>query len=139
MHKTISRSGADHEKLMSKTYESPVCRGSYSLGSACGHCERCADERARVDAVMPGTNAPALTAVQPAALSDHRRAEVAFVAEQEPMGIYRFDDGSVLRAKLVLMHVERIEGAYNADGTPIYNLIWNQAVMVMAPDHLRKP
>lgn len=31
-------------------YKNPTCRGSYALGSACGKCERCADERAKMEA-----------------------------------------------------------------------------------------
>lgn len=130
----------ESEEGMSKTYESDVCRGSYALGTACGHCERCADERARVAMIMPGINAQATTAVTPTALSEHRRSEVAFAAEQEPMAIYRFDDGSVLKAKSVLLHAERIEGAYNPDGTPMYALTWNQVMVIVAPDEIkRKP
>lgn len=34
---------------MSK-YKGITCRGSYALGSACGHCERCADEKERMNA-----------------------------------------------------------------------------------------
>lgn len=30
---------------MSKEYKNPICRGSIMLGTACGHCERCEDER----------------------------------------------------------------------------------------------
>ena len=31
-----------------KKYKDVTCRGSYVLGSACGHCERCADERLKL-------------------------------------------------------------------------------------------
>ena len=30
------------------TYERPTCRGSFIFGSACGHCERCNDEWAKM-------------------------------------------------------------------------------------------
>lgn len=35
---------------MSKPYTNPVCRGSYALGTACGSCERCVEQRQGVQA-----------------------------------------------------------------------------------------
>jgi hypothetical protein len=29
-------------------YHKPTCRGCYALGTACGSCERCIDERSRM-------------------------------------------------------------------------------------------
>lgn len=94
--------------------------------------------RAKLAEVQPGTPAAHTIPVDAAALSEHRRSEVAFAADQEPMSIYRFDDGSVLKAKLVLMHVDRIEGAYNPDGTPMYNVTWQQVMNVIAAPEMRR-
>lgn len=33
-------------KKMTK-YKNPTCRGCYQFGTACGHCEKCVEERAR--------------------------------------------------------------------------------------------
>lgn len=87
---------------------------------------------------MPGTNAPAATAMTLAAVESYPDVEVNFVADQEPMGIYRFDDGSVLRAKNVLMSVVRKEGAYNPDGSPVYLCVWHQSMHVTPGPGVRR-
>ena len=33
-------------------YQKAICRGSIMLGTACGRCERCDEERARIEAAM---------------------------------------------------------------------------------------
>jgi len=47
-------------------------------------------------------------------------------------------DGSTLRIKTVLLGVLRIEGHYDADGNPMYQVKANQIMTVDAPDQLKK-
>lgn len=42
-----------------ETFTGPTCRGSYALGTACGHCEKCAWERSLAsDPTMPESPTP---------------------------------------------------------------------------------
>lgn len=44
---------------MPRPYKSATCRGSYALGTACGRCERCADEMAATsNGVLHGHKGP---------------------------------------------------------------------------------
>lgn len=36
-----------------RKYSQPVCRGSYALGTACGRCERCMEDRERLLTMPP--------------------------------------------------------------------------------------
>lgn len=36
-----------------ETFTKPTCRGSYVLGTACGHCEKCEWERAHLNDPRP--------------------------------------------------------------------------------------
>jgi len=41
---------------MGMAYKGATCRGSYALGTACGNCERCDEERIKMDAVKDRAN-----------------------------------------------------------------------------------
>ena len=54
--------------LISKSlpYEKPVCRGSLGLGTGCGRCERCSEERRRIQAAQSAEKADTFEAPSPA-------------------------------------------------------------------------
>lgn len=51
---------------------------------------------------------------------------------------YLLDDGSVVRVKLVLTEIIRIDDAHDDQGNPVYALNSTNVVSVSAPDELRK-
>lgn len=50
----------------------------------------------------------------------------------------RLADGTQIRIKMVVVSVVRIDGQYDNDGNPMYQLKANQVMSVSAPDRLRK-
>lgn len=64
--------------------------------------------------------------------------EVGFRSSGENWNEYLLDDGTVLRLKLVVTEVLRVDGRYDREGNPIY-LVRSQNVMgVSAPEELRR-
>lgn len=60
-----------------------------------------------------------------------------FVTDQEPWNVYRLEDGTVIRAKIVMTRVTIREGAVTDDGFPIYDLRW-QHIVDVTPSELSK-
>ena len=58
---------------------------------------------------------------------------------REEWNQYLLADGSVVKLKIVVTEVWRIEGEYDADGNPIYQVRSGHVMVVNAPDTLRKP
>jgi hypothetical protein len=136
-------------------YRGVVCKGSYALGTACGRCERCEEERARlrgtgmaaglspaersrvlgdtsdIKATQPGESASVTVPVDPGAVDGQPRREIGFAADHEPMGEWILEDKSVLRSKMILMRAERVEGVFLADGTPFYDFKFQQTMYVI--------
>ena len=51
---------------------------------------------------------------------------------------YLVEDGTILKVKLVLTNVYRIEGQYDAEGNPLYVLQSTNVTSVSAPQELRR-
>jgi hypothetical protein len=64
--------------------------------------------------------------------------EHLFRAAGEFWNDYLVDDGSVLRLKIVMTEVNRLEGEYDDDGQPVYAIKSVNAMRVSAPKHLRR-
>lgn len=51
---------------------------------------------------------------------------------------YLLEDGTILKVKLVLTNVYRVEGQYDAEGNPVYILQSTNVVSANAPRDLRR-
>ena len=70
-----------------------------------------------------------------------REAEAEKIPVQsmrEEWNQYFLDDGTVLRARLIVSDILRVVGEYNADGDPIYIIKSTNFVNSDCPDSLRK-
>ena len=66
--------------------------------------------------------------------------EVEFQTRKEDWNEYQLMDGSVIKMKLVVSEILRIEGVYDAEGNPAYYIKSATIPVVNAPDTLkRKP
>jgi hypothetical protein len=64
--------------------------------------------------------------------------ELSFRSSGENWNEYLVDDGTVVRIKLVVTEVARIEGEYDADGNPAYAIRSANVTAISAPDELRR-
>lgn len=64
--------------------------------------------------------------------------EVAVEEAAERWTDLKLADGTEIRIKTVVLGVLRLEGQYDPDGNPMYQVKANQIMTVSAPDHLRK-
>jgi hypothetical protein len=64
--------------------------------------------------------------------------EVGFRAAGENWNEYLADDGSVIRVKLVVTEILRVDDQYDQDGNPAYLVRSTNVTSVSAPDDLRK-
>jgi hypothetical protein len=63
---------------------------------------------------------------------------VDIVSTKEGWSEFTFDDGSVIRAKAVILDVKKAVGQFSDDGNPIYVMQFALVNRVNAPDNLRK-
>ena len=64
--------------------------------------------------------------------------EVAVEEATERWTDVKLADGATLRFKAIVLGVLRLEGQFDPEGNPMYQLKANQVMTVSAPDHLRK-
>ena len=55
------------QERATKQYKGTICRGSIQLGTACGYCERCMDELAKMNSGNPNGQIGGLGAISPQA------------------------------------------------------------------------
>jgi hypothetical protein len=81
--------------------------------------------------IKPGENAGMAVPMQVQSVNDLPKETIKFKIRSEDVNTYEIADGTEIRARLVLMRVDRVLGAYNPDGGPVYLCAWNQVCDVV--------
>jgi hypothetical protein len=68
----------------------------------------------------------------------HDATMLTFRTTSEDFNEYLLDDGTVIKLKVVVTEVARIEGLYDPSGNPAYVVSSTNVVSVDAADELRK-
>jgi hypothetical protein len=63
---------------------------------------------------------------------------VPFRGDVEHWNEYLLDDGTVVRMKLVVTEVARLDGEYDDEGNPVYVINSSNVTHVSAPEDLKK-
>lgn len=64
--------------------------------------------------------------------------DVDFQIRKEDWNEYQAMDGSIIKMKLVVSGILRVQGEYDAEGNPVYVVRSQNLMVVKAPDVLRK-
>ena len=64
--------------------------------------------------------------------------EIEFQTRKEDWNEYQLMDGTVVKMKLVVSQIFRIDGMYDNEGNPAYQIKSMNVVAVTAPDALKK-
>jgi len=62
---------------------------------------------------------------------------VEFEAKSEPWTTYQLEDGSTVKAKIIMMDIVRLE-EHASTGDPLYQFIAQQIIAVQVPEELKK-
>lgn len=63
---------------------------------------------------------------------------MSFQTGGEHWNEYLVDDGTVVRVKLVVTEIIRLDGEYNAQGEPLYTVESTNVSAISAPEELRQ-
>ena len=61
-----------------------------------------------------------------------------FESKGEAWSHYTLEDGTIVKMKVLLLDVARIEGEYNEQGDPVYQTSVQYIMGIQAPDNLKK-
>ncbi len=64
--------------------------------------------------------------------------ELSFRTSGENWNEYLVDDGTVVRIKLVVTDIARVDGEYDAEGNPAYVIKSANVTAISVPDELRR-